>query len=245
MDSQSNESVSSSGSATKLTFEQQAESLAGEMKKGTDGKYQYPEGNHSDEVKVAAMMERRRRDTDSTNGKLFAKLKATETINGKLTDKILASPKLDLSPEDQKRLSDLMYDDPEQWRVEMNKLESGATSSLKADIATVTDEASQQAEQETRQEILDQFNVEFPDANLTDELLDQELPPRMWTALKNGDVSFGKFLRDANKYITTPRKVQGSKTYKNPNLGKSGGGSAPSADAIKGQNKTDYANVKF
>ena len=243
MGGQNTESVSGAGS--KLTFVEQAIELAGNMKRDSSGKYQYPEGEFSADLKDTAMLERRRRDTDSTNGKLTTKLKASEAIAGKLTDKILASPKLDLSIEEQKRLSDLMYDDPVEWRKEMNKLESGATSSLKEELVTANNEATQQAENETRQEILAQFNTEFPDANFSDKLLEQELPPRMWKDLENGNVSFGKFLRDANTYINKPKKVVGDKVIKGVNLGNAGGGSTPSKDAVKGQLATDYEHVKF
>ncbi len=226
------------------TYEQQVSSALAGMKQDDGGKWVLPDGL-SEDVRFSANTERRRRDTESALSKTRLQLKAQESVNEELTKRVTDSTPLAVSAEVSAELEELMYSDPQAWRAKMNELEKTASATTQTELNEMTSKASQQAELELRQNMLNKFNTEHPDTPLTDEVVANDLPPRITNQLAEGRVTFDEFLTLAHTYITTPKKVKGTPVEDLPNIGLAGGGASPSQDAIDGDTSATYQNTIF
>jgi len=232
--------------ATEPTFEGQVNEVVKQMVKGEDGNWTLPEGVATDDnVMYAAKLEKRRRDTESALGKTRQTLKTEESLRKKLETRVASSFGVTLTPDKADEMEALLSDDPEAWRVEMNRLEQEAASALQEELTADRTAVSHETELERRQTVLTQFNLEHPDVPITDELLANDIPPRISNRLANGEVTFEEFLTEAYNFMTRPVKIGSATPTLVPNLGLAGGGSAPSATATDRADATDYNNTTF
>lgn len=239
-------SASENNAAAEQTFEQQVNSVAKQLVQDDAGIWQLPEGLEIDEsVKYAAMLEKRRRDTESALGKSRQQLKAEENMRKELEKRVAAQVRIEMTPEEQSELESLKYDDPDAWRVKMNELERKASTTLHEELSTMQSSASQQAELERRAQVLSDFNAAHPDAPISDESLANDIPPRIVKKLEDGKVTFEEFLEESYKFLTTPKTVKDTKLAAQPNLGSAGGGANPSDEAIAAQSINSYQNTVF
>jgi hypothetical protein len=217
-------------------FETAVSNAVKEMKRGKDGKYVLPKGL-SPEVKHAAILEKRRRDTQSEFTKIAQAKKALEVENNALKKKAVGSVKIELTAEQAEELDDLKFSDPEAWRKKMNKYEREAHAKqekeLEEEIAKVSSDALAKDELERRKEVLIEFNREHPDFQLDDEVIQNDIPPRITKRLETGEISFEAFLNEVYEYTKTGKTVYQEKTRNQPNLSKVGGGSKPDKHAEK------------
>lgn len=227
------------------TFEQEVNSVARQLTQGEDGLWQLPEGIQADDAVIyAAKLEKRRRDTESALGKTRLQLKAEETMRKELEQRVAAQVKVDMTPEDSELLDHLQDTDINAWRHKMNELEQKATTKLREELDGISLTASQQAELERRAQVLAEFNSTAT-TPLTDEMLDNDIPPRIIKKLETGKVSFEEFLAEAHAYIVAPKKVASPKLDAQPNLGKAGGGSEPSHTSQALGDLAEYRNTIF
>jgi hypothetical protein len=231
---------------TAPTFDQQVSSVVSSMKQDEKGNYKLPEGDYSEEIKYAANAERRRRTTESNYSKTKLELKAQATLNDTLKNKIAEVSRPNLSAEEQAQLEELKFSDPDAWFKQKSELLSKANANLNTEISELTTAASQQAESDSRIQVLADYNVLHPDGKLTVELIADEIPPRISNKLSSGELSYDQFLVEAGQYIKTPKKVGGIAAKNSPNLGNAGGGAEPSAEAF-GEEATSaaYKNMLF
>jgi len=231
---------------TGSTFEQQVNDTVSLMTKDEKGIYQFAEGEIPDNVRYAANAERRRRSTESALSKARLQLKAQEEVSDKLKQKIVASSSASIPAEEKEQLEELMYSDPKAWRLRMNELEQSTTTSLNDEISAISSDASQQAELGARQQILDDFNARHPDVPITEDVVANDVPPRITKKLENGEITFAEFLRQAHDYIITPKKVGGTSAGTPTNLGEAGGSASPSGEAFgDSANSESYSNAIF
>lgn len=224
-------------------FEQQVQEAVAAMKRTEDGKWKLPE-DLPEEVKVAANLERRRRDTESALGKTRAELAEQRAIREALEQKVAASTQL--SEEQRAELEELKIEDPEQWRQRVNALEDETVTSLQKELQEKATEARMQAEAERRAQVLEQFNKAHPDAPITDEALENDIPPRITNKLANGQVTFEEFLQEAYTYMTASKVIDpGASTTEVTNIGKLGGTATPSKQAIVEDFNETYQSVTF
>ena len=232
--------------ATEPTFEQQVNSVVKQLKENEKGVWELPSDLEvSPEVRYAAMIEKRRRDTESALGKTRQQLKAEEVARKELEKRVKEQVKLSLTPEQAEELDDLMTNDPEAWRKKMNELEQQATSKLQEDLTAITSEATKQAELERRAQVLQQFNAEHSDAPITDEVLKNDIPPRIVNKLENGQISFEEFLAESYEFLTATKVIKTEPTPSVTNIGLAGGGDTPSKDAQEHQELDDYSRAVF
>lgn len=207
-----------------------------EMKRGKDGKYILPKGL-SPEVKHAAILEKRRRDTQSEFTRQAQAKKALEAENNALKKKAVGSVKVELTAEQAEELEDLKFSDPEAWRKKMNKYEREAhikqEKELEEEIAKVSSDTLAKDELERRKEVLIEFNQAHPDFELDDDVIQNDIPPRITKRLETGEISFEAFLQEVYDYTKTGKTVYQEKTRQQPNLSKVGGGSRPDKHAEK------------
>jgi len=243
---QGSETNNSETAENTQSFSGQVNSVVKQMTQDDKGIWQMPDGLEVDEsVAYAAKLEKRRRDTESALGKTRQQLKAEETMRKTLEQRVAERVQIDILPEEQEKLDSLKYDDPDKWRVEMNKLEQKATTTLREELSGISSEASQQAELERRAQVLEQFNAEHPDVQINDEVLANDIPPRIAKKLENGEVTFEEFLQDSYKFLATPKKVKDDKLEAQPNLSAAGGGSNPAADAVEKSVVNSYQNEVY
>lgn len=125
-------------------------------------------------------------------------------------------------------LDQLMYDDPHEWRRRMNELENAQRAEFDKALEEKKATLSKQDVAAQRAQILAEFNERHPDVKITDEVIAQDIPPRILKNLDNGK-SFEDVLMDIYNYLKTPKTFgDGQETLNQPNLGKLAGGPVPS-----------------
>jgi len=240
------ESTQRADSVTEPTFEEQVNSVVKQLKQSDKGVWELPDDVQvADQVKYAAGLEKRRRDTESALGKTRLQLKTEEELRKKLEARAAAGLQLDMSQEEAEALEELQAIDPNAWRLKVNELEQKATTAFQEELNSDRSSISQQAELERRTNVLEQFNMSHPDAPITDETLASEIPPRITKKLEAGTITFEDFLTEAYEFVTRPTTTVSAAAEELPNLGNVGGGSAVSDEAKAGQELADYSKTTF
>lgn len=217
---------------TEQSYEARVNALVGEMQ--TEG-WQAPE-DADPGLLYAARAEKRRRDTQSQFTKSQQELKAAETRATRLAEKLEASIMETLPLKQQTRLEELKATDPDLWRDELTKLEANAKGALAKELENITKEASQVSEEERRLSILAEFQEANPD--ITPEMIDEDVPPRITKKLASGEITFEQFLAESAKFLRAGKVIDGGEQAPGfVDLGKGAGGSRP------GENDQNRASV--
>jgi hypothetical protein len=174
----------------------------------------------------------RRRGTQSAFAKEQQRVKALEVENEKLKGLVTSKVELSLSAEEQEQLDDLKFSDPEAWRQKVNDLETEAKKKTHDTLNTISQESNSSAELKRREQLLDAYNEEHPGATLTDDVIANDLPPRITSKLANGEATFEEFLAEASNFLNAAPKVGQEELDGPTNLGSVGGGVNPAESAI-------------
>jgi hypothetical protein len=228
-----------------LTFVDQVNTVVGALVQQADGSWELGEGEYSDELRYAAVSEKRRRDAQSALGKSQHALNTTKAEVEALRKRLKSTAQVTLSPDEAEALEELKYADPEAWRVKMNELDIRAASEFDSELAKVTDEVTFGSELERRKYVLEQFNKENPDSQITEEVVANDVPPRISSKLEKGEVTFEEFLAEVQAYLGKTKVVKKEKVLGQPDLGKLGGGSTADSNAIATDAATSYAKAIF
>lgn len=241
------DSTVTSSQQAENSFEQQVNTAASTMVEGEDGLWHLPEDSDlSEEVAFAAKLEKRRRDTQSAAAKTSQELSATKERAGKLESKLKEAFKPTISADDADRLDNLKSSDPEAYRLEMNKLETAASEAFEEELSDMGYDDDQISEMAERSSLLTEFLDDNPGLILNDEVMDNDLPPRLSKQLEEGEISFTEFLVKSKEFLTQTTKVADTDTKDDaPNLSKAGGGSTASDTAIDRDTEESYKNVIF
>lgn len=229
------------------TYADKVNGLASSLVKNDKGKLVVPEGTEVDEsLLYAAKLEVRRRDTVSMSSKDKTRLKALEAENSKLASTWAEEATANLTSIQQSELQELKNTDPDAWRAKIDTYQSEATTKNKEKIATIKAEVNKETELERRARVLDEHNDTNKDFQLTDEVIDNDLPPRITKRLEDGEIDFDEFLQQAHAYLSKGKVLdKGTTKTKEPNLNKSGGTSTPSDKAIDTDIRESYKKVIF
>jgi len=191
-----------------------------------------------------ATAEQRRKDTQAAYTKGQQKLKALEAQVTKLTELAEKAIKPSLSAEEQEELEALKYEDPEAWREKLNSFETKAQTEARVKLEELTGEARVTAEQEfelsRREQVLEEFNASAKVA-ITDEIIANEVPPRITKKLEDGTVSFEDFLKEVSDYLETGKVVKNDDTLNQPNLSNMAGGKTPKDEKPEASLSESYA----
>lgn len=230
-------------------FEEAVSQAANKIKRGKDGKYIVPKDLPKD-IRLAALVEKRRRDTQSQYTKLTQDKKALEAENAALKKKALTVAKLDLTDAQREELEDLKFSDPEAWRKRLNKLEREALAkhqeALDQELKQVSTETLAKDELERREEVLAEFSQANPDIAISDEVIQNDIPPRITKLLETGEISFEAFLQMCYDYLKTGKVIkQTEKVRGQPNLSKVGGSTSPDKRAEKEDVIKSYSKEVF
>jgi len=213
-----------------------------------NGKFIYPDGTDP-VMKAAVAASKSYRDTQSGYTKSQQSLKESEAENVLLREKlgtVLSKPQ-ELTPERQQELNDLMFTDPEAWRVEMNKLETESSAAGQAKITEMTEEVRNKAgaehELERRYGVLSNFN-EGRAVEITADALDNDVPPRINSKLASGEITFEAYLEEVSTYLEKGKTVAKPKESKTTDIQK-GAGSSTAAPGAADDEGIDYSHLTF
>lgn len=220
--------------------------IASNLARDEKGKYIIPDELTPAE-RVAVLAERRRRDTQSGYTQAMKQTKALEAEKAALLKKVSAKVELELTAEQAEELEELKFSDPEAWRVKMNQYESAASKkqrdAIDEELKQVSATTLDTEELERRKQVLVEFNQAHPDLVLNDDVIANDIPPRIVKRLETGAVTFEAFLQECVDYLTAGKVVGQEKLPgKQPNLGKVGGGTKPDDNAVKEDIIMSYAN---
>ena len=191
----------------------------------TDSKNETP--NWEDQAKKS---DQRYRDTQSAFTKGQQSIKSLEAENAELLKQLGNATQVTISEADQTELDALKYEDPEAWRRKLNSLETSAKQEASANLGELTgkarEAAGQKFELDRRQQVLQTFN-ESAETEITEELIQNDVPPRITNKLANGEISFEEFLTQVTEYVGKGKVVGNPATTNQPNMGNLGGGNTP------------------
>lgn len=158
----------------------------------------------------------------------------------------LTQPSLNLDEATKAELDTLKYEDPDAWRAKVNQLEREAAQKHQETLDEAGRLAAQQAELERRAQVLEEFNSSHPTLQITDEVIQYDVPPRITKKLEDGSISFEAYLEEVHNYLNTPKVIgDGNKTLNQPDLTKTGGDSTPTKGAVDIDIAKDYADMVF
>lgn len=225
-----------------MTFAEQVNEVTNAMTQGEDGKWVLPEGEHSPELKYAAVSEKRRRDAQSALGKTQHSLQATELERDALKTRLTSKAQITISAEEQEELDELKFKDPESWRTKMNELEQRATEQTQTELAEVSNSVTQEAELIRRKQVLAEFETEHPGFQIDDDVIANDIPPRITNKLANDEVTFEQFLQEAYTYLSKDKVIVNEEVNEEPDLNNIGGSHTPSKTAQAKDMTTSYDN---
>ena len=200
-----------------------------------------PEGMEIDEgLQFAVNSELRRRNTQSTYTQSQQRIKALEAENAALAANWEQDAVANLSATDKAELDELKVQDPDAWRAKIGELEQANKEKFQEKRETISKEASQLTELEQRKADLAAFNEANPNFVITDDVIANDIPPRITNKLKNGEITFIEFLETAKKYVETPKVIQKTKVEEEPDFANARGSRTPSKEAEQAQSSNSY-----
>lgn len=176
-----------------------------------------PEGV-SEHVADVARAEHKFRSTQAGYTKSAQRLKMVEAENEVLKGHI----KPVISAEDQERLDKLKYTDPDEWHKELLKI-SGDVPDIGAEARA---KAQADHELERRVGVMNEFN-EGREVPITDEVIQNDVPPRISNKLANNEVTFEEYLELISSYLSKGKVLPSEKTLDQTDLSKVTGGDTP------------------
>lgn len=211
------------------------------------GRYVLPDGL-SEEQKVAVVAERRRRDTQSMYTRTTQENKRLKAEKAALLD-IAGDVKVELTKEQTEELEELKFSDPDAWRKKMNRYEQEAVTKhqqgVQERLKHVSTDKLDKEEIEERKQTLADFNRRHPDFKLDDDVIANDIPPRIVRRLAEGQVDFETFLQECYDYSKTGKVVKQDKVRRQPNLSRVGGGAKPDSNAVTEDAVLSYQKEVF
>lgn len=238
--------MSTSDNADTPTFAQQVNDLVSKATFDDNGTMQLPEGVEVEEtVLYAAKLEKQRRDTQSAFTRVSQENKKLTAEKDKMSEAWRADYMKTLSVGDKAELEELRAQDPDAWRQKMNQLEQEEANKFGDRVTQVSQEAHQMTELELREQQLAEFNEANPDFQITDDVIDNDIPPRITKKLEEGKISFAEFLEEVKTYVGKPKRIKQEQAPDEPNLSNNPGSDKPSGKALEQQMSNDYKNEIF
>ena len=212
------------------------------------GEYQLPD-DLPDDVKFAATAEKRRRDTQADLSRGRQEANALKAEKAALLKKLTHETPVVLSADQQEELEELKFSDPDAWRKKLNEYETTARNKRIAEIDEELKQVSagtlETEELERRKEVLELFKAENEGFDINDDILANDIPPRISKKLETGKISFEQFLVECRDYLKTGKVIKQDDTMDQPNLSKVGGSGKPDQNALKEDIVLSYKNETY
>ena len=210
------------------TFESKVNEVVGQVTRNDEGKLVMPEGL-DEATAFAVRTEIRRRDTQSA---LTKEQQATRRLTAE-RDQFAEHWQQDFTKNftaaQQTELEELKTTDPDAWRTRLQELENEAATKYSEKSEEISKKATYASEEERRTAVFEAFTEANPDVQLTDDVIENDIPPRITKQLENGDITFEDFLDKCKDYLTKGKVVADNPAPNNPNINAAPGGSTPGA----------------
>ena len=231
---------------TPPSFEQQVNEVTKALKQNDEGIWEFPEDLKVEEpIKVAAIAEKRRRDTQSALAKTKSELAIAKAKSEELAKLVSQTVTVNLSDEEKEELQELKFSDPEAWRDRMNKLEEQAKKQIDTTMQEIDQKAVSAGSTADREVILQAFLQDNPGVSINDEVIANDVPPRITRKLENGDVTFLEFLTEVRDYLKAGKVIKNTPGSNSPNLSDVGGSDNPDAVAVTKDAELSYEDEIF
>ncbi|UOF80213.1 hypothetical protein [Caudoviricetes sp.] len=229
------------------TFEQKVTSIISELKADDSGNLIIPDELNLDEAtKFAVVTEKRRRDTQSAFTKAQQKLKTLTAENNEAWSTLEKEISLDLTVEEKTELEELKSVDIDKWRKRLNELEGTKKNKVAETRAKVSAKTAKEAELEARIEILDAYNTANPDLKLTDDVIENEIPPKYTKQLEKGEITFEEFIHKCATFLKKGKIITpGTEADDEVDLGKANGSGKIPKEALEKSSATDYTKETY
>lgn len=223
------------------TFEDKVKDTLTKVTTGEDGKNVWPEDT-DESVLYAAKAEKRYRDTQSSYTKGQQALKAKEEETKLLRETIEKSTQTVIPADQQAKMDELKHQDPDAWRKHMNQFEADSKKQVTENLNEISEKANKSSELIAREHTLTEFIEANPGFQLTDEMIENDIPPRITKKLAEGTISFGDFLGECKDFLAREKTTSPTATEEKgqPNLSEVGGGDTATDDATKAMAASDY-----
>lgn len=200
----------------------------------------------SEPILFAVKAEKRRRDTQSAYTKAQQRAKELETERTELLTKFEKIAIANLPQEQRDELEALKGSDPEAWRNKLNELETKARETFKEDITKISTKAKQETELERRTRLIEEHNAANPKHQLTDDVIENDIPPRFTKQLEKGEITFEEFVKKCDTYLKAGKII---KDTEDPKTGKTlndvGGKATPNKEDINKQTIKTYSSETY
>ena len=196
---------------------------AAETPKTTEPEQGVSEEPKKEKPKKEIPWEKRYRDTQRAYTKARQEVAALKAEIKALKEKVKPEPSL--SAEQKKELEELKYSDPDKWYKKMRELEESAKQELSKSVEQLS-EAEKEAVR--RELVLEEFLQENPDLTINDDVIANDIPPRIKKELDEGKITFEQFLDKVKDFLTKGKTVdKGKSVPSQPDLNKVGGSTEP------------------
>lgn len=186
----------------------------------------------------AAKTEKRRRDTQASYTRSQQELKKTQLLSQKMAETLEAELVNVLPVAKAAELEELKHQDPDAWRQKLTELENARREEVRTQLQTIEQEAGSKSELELRVEQLAAFQAAYPDIAITDEVIENDIPPRITRKLEKGTISFADFLEECRVYLSKGKTIDKGDTPPDlPDISKNPGSSSQPASK---RGKSDY-----
>lgn len=231
------------------TFKDQVSEIVGKMVQNDKEVWEIPKDiaeDLSEEVKYAATLEKRFRDTQGHYTKTNKRLKELETVNSKLESHLIETATNHLTVEQKDQLDELKLRDPDAWREKLNEHEQTAKQLQNERIEAFRKEGKEMSELQVRQHQFKEF-TETTGIELNDDVIADQLPARFSKQLEKGEISFEQFLEKAQAFLTKERVIAGADadTTTPRSLDRLPGGATPTETAQHEDIKQTYKKTVF
>ncbi len=224
---------------TELSLGQQANEVLRSAQTDASGNVILPEDIPT-ELRELVLTEKKFRDTQSGYTKSRQEVAELRAQNEALMAQVGST---NISPADAQTLETLKYEDPDKYFVERTRMETEARQRGQQQVQTTLDTAKKTAQEAYMQDELVRRNKVLADFtsntgfNLTEDIINNDVPPRIQEKLKNG-MEFGAWLYEVKTYLDMPKVIENETITNVTDIGK--GGSASEADTAAYNKNTIY-----
>lgn len=229
------------------SVEQQVNEVVSQFEVAEDGSLSLPDGVEVDEaILFAAKAEKRRRDTQSSYTKNQQETKRLQKENELLASKWEEDAVAKLSASEQAELEELKTQDPDAWHNKLVSMKEEKQAKFQEKRKELSDTLTAEEELAMREEELQLFNEANPEVQITDDVIENDIPPRITKKLAEGKVTFGEFLDECKTYLGKGKKIAPTdKPDSSKDMSQMHGSREPSEEAKKLASKSDYKNEVY
>lgn len=220
-------------------IESQVNDLVSKATRDENGKLVLPEAEPA--LLFAARAEIRRRDTQAEFTKTQQRLKQVEQFSNTLTAELETAIVQSATASEQARLAELKHSNPDAWVEELRTLETKARGAAKTKIETARNTTEAITETERRAQVLAEFHAANPGIEINDDVIQNDIPPRLTKQLADGKITFEEYLTNVGKFLKGESKVAAGEQAPNfPDMSKVAGGSNADEGSRSRQSDNDY-----